>query len=343
MSSLTAIFGNSDEKTEDSEKLMELYWNRAELKKEFADMRTEQYRLKDRVQEEEGRTARVKQQLDHLENLLIDPDWVHNVGVFYQLRGLGKHCERKLARFAEQLKQQREQKTHRVVLEDWNQQREDESRALKDEALDKRDLIQQLEDQLQSEQRRLTSMGPMARLFRGRSVMKLIDSLAAQLETTVQAEQELHGAIEEIMNREPPDHQGLDMAAKRSINLMILAFAQELYSHFDEDGLAKLVKESTEKSAGAVNYGSRYECGQLLDRAQKSAERLKKSSDYTEILKRRAGLLGEKARFASDQDAIPAPGTMGVLFKIDLRGLVREIEFDIATLYYWYIYRVFSR
>jgi hypothetical protein len=186
-------------------------------------------------------------------------------------------------------------------------------------------------------------MGAVARLFKGRSVMKLVDSLAAELETAVREEQGLHDAIEEIMNRKPPDHQGLDIATKRSINLMILAFAQEIYSHFDEDGLARLVKESTEKSAGAINYGSRYECSQLLDRVQKSAERLKKSSDYADTLKRRAVLLGEKAKFASDQDAVPAPGSMGSLFKIDKRGLIREIELDIAAQNYWNIKRVFSR
>lgn len=306
-------------------------------------MRKEQYRLKDRIKEQEGRTARIQQQLDHLENLLIDPDWVHNIAVFYQLRGLGKHCERKLARFAEQLKQQREQKTHDSVLDGWNETRKSESRALESQALEKRDQIQHLEDRLQFEQRKLTSMGAISRLFRGRGVMKLIDSLASQLETTIQEEQGLHDSIEEIMNREPPDHQGLDIAAKRSINLMILAFAQEIYSHFDEDGLAKLVKESTEKSAGAVNYGTRHECSLLLDRVQTSAERLKKAGDYAESLKRRAVLLGEKAGFLSDEDAIPAPGTMGSLFKIDDRGLVREIEIDIAAQNYWNITRVFSR
>ena len=69
MSSLTAIFGNSEEKTEDSDKLLELYWNRAELKKEFADMRKEQYRLQDRIKEQEGRAARLQQKLKHLEGL----------------------------------------------------------------------------------------------------------------------------------------------------------------------------------------------------------------------------------------------------------------------------------
>ena len=343
MSSLTAIFGNSDEKTEDSDKLMELYWNRAELKKAFASMRKEQYRLKDRIKEQQGATARVQQKLDHLESLLIDPDWVHNVAVFYQLRGLGKRCERKLARFAEQLKQQREQRKHDSVLVGWNEQRKEESRALQAEALEKRDQIQQLEDQLQAEQRRLTSMSGLARLFRKRSQMKLIDSLAAQLEIAVQEEHGIHDAIEEIMNRQPPDHQGLDIPTKRSINLMILAFAQQLYAHFDEDDIAQLVKDATEKSAGAINYGSRFECGQLLDRIQKSADRLKKAGEYADILKRRAVLLGERARFAGPQDAVPSPGSTGVLFKIDEKGLVREVEVDITAQNYWGISKVLSR
>ncbi|MFT5501343.1 MAG: putative nuclease with TOPRIM domain, partial [Woeseiaceae bacterium] len=120
MSSLTAIFGNSAEKEQDSEKLMDLYWSRAELKKEFAGMRKEQFRLQDKIKKQEGQTVRVQQQLDHLEGLLADPQWAHNVVVHFQLRGLSGRCQSKLAKFAEQLKQQREQKQHESVLGDWN-------------------------------------------------------------------------------------------------------------------------------------------------------------------------------------------------------------------------------
>ena len=67
MSSLTAIFGSSPEKPEEeSEKLLNLYWNRAELKKEFARLREEQYQLKDRIKQHEGAVIRVQQKLDHL-------------------------------------------------------------------------------------------------------------------------------------------------------------------------------------------------------------------------------------------------------------------------------------
>jgi len=343
LSSLTAIFGNSEEKTQDSDKLMELYWNRAELKKEFAGMRKERYRLQDRIKQHEGATARIQQKLDHLEELLIDPDWAHNVVVFYQLRGLGQRCERKLARFAEQLKQQREQKKHNSVLVGWNEQRKQESSELELQALEKRDLIQQLEDKLQSEQRRLTSMNGFTRLFRGRSVMKLIDSLANQVELAVHEEQMLNESIEEIINRAPPDHQGLDMSAKRSINLMILSFAQQLYIHFDADGIAHEVKEATEKSVGAINYGTQFECEQLLARIRQSSEKMEQATESADVLQKRAKMLGEIAKFGGNTDAVPLPGTVGKLFKIDPSGLVREIEIDIPGQNYWGISKIFSR
>ena len=343
MSSLTAIFGNSEDKTEDSDKLMELYWNRAELKKEFAGMRKEQYRLQDRVKEQEGKTARVQQQLDHLEGLLVDPEWAHNVVVFYQLRGLGKKTERKLARFAEQLKQQHEQRRHDSLLEDWNDERKEEARAIEGEILLKKDLIQQLEDQLQSEQRRLTSMNALVRLFRGRSVMKLIDSLAEQLEVAVQEDHAMHDSLEALMNREPPDHQGLDLSAKRSINLMILSFAQQLFIQFDRDGIAKQVKESTEKSAGAINYGTPYECQQILERINKSTERLDKATEFADILKKRAMMLGERVKFPGHDSAVPVPGSVASLIRIDENGVVRESDLNIAGENYWGISKVFSR
>jgi len=49
LSSLAAIFGNSPDKSQDSEKLLDLYWNRAALKKKFAGMRKEQFRLQDKI------------------------------------------------------------------------------------------------------------------------------------------------------------------------------------------------------------------------------------------------------------------------------------------------------
>lgn len=343
MSSLTAIFGSAEDKEQDSDKLLNLYWNRAELKKEFAGMRKEQFTLQDRIKQHEGATARLQQKLDHLEDLLIDTQWVHNVVVFYQLRNLAIRCERKLAKFAEQLKQQREQKQHNNVLAKWNEARTQEAREIEQQILMKRDAVQQLEDRLQAERQRLMNMSGFLKIFRRRSVTAMLDDLARQTDQLRQDETELVESLEPIRNQKPPDNAGLDIPTKRSINLMILAFAQQLYVQFTDDDLVVLIRESREKSVGAVNYGSRFECSQLLDRIQKGAETMEQASDFAELLRNRAKLLSQKAEFQDATDAVPLTGSVSTLYRIDANGVVRESDVNILAENYWAIASAFSR
>ena len=343
MSSLTAIFGNSEDKSEDSEKLLNLYWNRAELKKEFAGMRDEQYRLRDEIKQQEGANARLQQKLDHLEDLLIDPDWVYNVVVFYQLRGLALRCERKVDRFAEQLKQQREQKAHGKVMERWNAQQRAESAELKDLLLDTRNSQQMLEDQLQSERRRLSDMNGLMKLFRKRSLTRALDQLADQIDNVQQEELALNAQLNEINNRPPPDNEGLDIAAKRSINLMIFAFVQQIVANFDDIELAALVKESSEKSVGAINYGTRHECAELLDLIADRVITMDAKNDFAEQLKKRARIMSERVQFRAESDAVPIPSSLGPLILIDSNGTIKEKDVNVLEENYWGVGKFVSR
>ena len=55
------------------------------------------------------------------------------------------------------------------------------------------------------------------------------------------------------------------MPTKRSINFMILSLPSSCISHFEEDDLAGMAKEAGEKSVGAINYGAKQECDQIID------------------------------------------------------------------------------
>ena len=305
MSSLTAIFGNSEDKAQDSEKLMDLYWNRAELKKEFAALRKEQHWLKDRIKERDGAMARLQQKLEHLENLLLDPQWAHNVVVFFQLRGLALRSEAKLAKFAEQLKQQREKKQQTSILAEWNEKRAAEIANIEQQLHETRETVHRLEQQLQSERHRITSMSGFMRFIRRRSITATLDGLAEQIDGGAQEEQALLQEIEQIQDRAPPDAAGLDIPTKRSINLMVLAFAQQLYLQLAEDDLAELVKEAGEKSVGSINYGSHHDCNELLERVNMLIESMERNNEAAETLQRRSILLSEKALFHGDADAVP--------------------------------------
>jgi len=322
---------------------VDLFRNRSELKKEFAALRDEKFQLQDRLKERQGAVERVQQKLNHLEALLLDPDWVHNVVVFYQLRRLAVHCENKIARFAEQLKQQREDKIHSKVLANWKEQIEKESEKVERKIGEHRMRLQLLEDQLLAERHKLSTMGGISRMLNGRSQESTVDEIEASIAEAQGHEQALLLELEAVQNTSPPDHEGLDAAAKRSINFMILSFAQQLYLDYKEDDLVGLAKEAIEKSVGAVNYGGKAECDELLAILAKRRDEVEQADDFAERLQSRAKLIAKHAVFRSDDDVVPAPGTVATIYEIDANGVVRQSDASLLGENYFAVAKVLSR
>ena len=343
MTGLTGLFKAVPEVVEDNDKLVDLFRNRAELKKEFAALRDEKYQLQDRIKQHEGATARVQQKMDHLESLLLDPEWVHNVVTFYQLRRLAAHCNGKLSRFAEELKQQREQRVHKKTMDAWNEQRDVQAASIESEIGEHRLQVQLLEDQLQSERHKLTTMNGVSKMFNGRALETEINLIVARIDAGQAREQELLQGLEKVHNKNPPDHGGLDYATKRSINFMILSFAQQLYLHFAEDNLAELAKEASEKSVGAINYGTKSECDEIIERIEKRWDSMENVSAFADVLQHRALLIAQQAMFRDDDEVIPAAGTVATVFAIDANGVVREKDANLLGGNYFGLSKVLSR
>src|SRR6202041_497651 len=83
----------------DEERLMQLFQNRAGLKKAYADLKDEFHLLRDRLKQQEGATIRVQEQLDALGDLLADLRTGFAALVFFQLRTLWKTCHQQLSTF----------------------------------------------------------------------------------------------------------------------------------------------------------------------------------------------------------------------------------------------------
>ncbi len=344
MTSRTAIFGNTTtDQPESGDKLHELYWKRAELKKEFDGLRKEKLKLQDRIKEYEGSVARVQQKLEHLESLLVDPDWVHTVVVFYQLRSLNLRCQRKLEAFAEQLKQQHEKRQHNKALVGWNEKRKQEASAIERKVGECRMQLQSLEDQIQVEEHKVNSMNGLSKMLKGRSANQSIEALQQEILVVQQRESELLYELDDIQKQAPPDQQGLDIGAKRSINFMIIAFAQQLYLHFCDDQLASLAKEASDKSVGALNYGSKEDCDVLLSRIRKRADEFEELTDFADVLRERAKMMSDKATFREQDDAVPESATVATIFQVDSTGTVREKDANLLGDNYWNLSGVLSR
>ena len=343
LTSITTIFKGEPESAEEPDKLVDLFRNRAELKKEFAALRNEKYELQDRIKAHRGATERVQQKLNHIESLLLDPEWVHNVVVFYQLRRLAAHCEGRLERFAEQLKQQREQRVHSRVLVSWNQKRMQLIERVTARIGEHRMRVQTLEDQLQAERHKLHTMGGIAKMLHGRSQETSVGQLGASVAAAQARERELLQELENTEKLEPPPHEGLDITAKRSINFMILAFAQQLYLDYVEDDLVALSKESREKSVGAVNYGGKAECDDLLELIARRKQEIEQAGDFADLLQTRAKKIAEFAQFRHDDDPVPVPATVTTIFSIDANGVIRTSDANLLGENYFSIAKVMSR
>lgn len=347
MTSLSALFGSppesGDDREQDGDKLLNLYWNRAELKKAFATLRDEKHDLAGRLKEQEGRAARVQQKLDHLENLLLDPEWVYNVVTHFQLLGLHRRCSKRLARFAEELKQKREKKLHSQRIEEWNEQRDLEATAIEAEIGSRRLAVQSIELELDTMRERLDSMNGVVRIFRKRKLQADVDELARALEAARAREQALLERYDSIQNRQPPDAEGLDIATKRMINFMIIAFAQHLYLDFRDDDLAPLARDAADKSVGAINFGGKDECDAILARVGRKLRDWDDAAIFADTLRQRARLIAEKALFANPDDAVPRPGTVATVFEIEPSGRVCEEKVDLLGRNFWNLDRVLSR
>jgi len=343
LASLTTIFKNEATDPHEADKLVDLFRNRAELKKEFAALRNEKYQLQDRIKHHQGATARVQQQLLHLENLLLDPEWVYNVVAFYQLRGLAEHCRNQLIRFSEQLKQKKEQRVHSKMLVSWNEQKQRKSGQIENRIGEHRMALQLLEDRLQSERHKLMTMSGFSKLLRGRSVAAEISDIETRIEAAQAQEHEILDELDAVNKLSPPDHQGLDTDAKRAINFMMLAFAQHLSLQFEAYNIVELAKEASEKSVGAINYGSKGDCDAILGRLAELKNAEDGQTDRAEILRKRAMLIAEHAKFRNGDDTVPVPGTVNTVFAINANGTVERQDANILGNNYFGIAKVLSR
>lgn len=342
MTSLTAIFGNSKADAKESDKLRELYWDRAELKKEFANLREQKLALEEKLKSRDSEAIRARQKLEHLEQLLADPDWVHNVVLYYQLRGVNNQCRNKVARFSEHLKQQREQKQHSEVLDAWEKKIAAKEAELKKALGEHRMGMQLLEDKLQAERHRSATMGGVARFLQRGKLDANLEDIAAEIDLARAREAEMLAEIDALRSTDKPDVQGLDLTTKRSINFMILSYVQQLYLHFSDDDLAGLIKETGDKEPGVIRYGDRHECEQLLERVASKAAAADDLSNLVDVLQHRSRLIAENALFNEDDDSVPVPGTVATVYAIDSNGAVRQKDANLLEENYWNVAAVLS-
>jgi hypothetical protein len=294
----------------EEERLMQLFQNRAGLKKAYADLKDEFHLLRDRLKQQEGATIRVQEQLDALGDLLGDPKTGFGALVFFQLRALWKTCHQQLSTFAADLTRQQEAREvakHQADVEAEKGSRladvDQRMRAAGAAADDER---RQLAD-AQTEIDRLTAFW---HYFRRRRRQKALEAQRSRVVIADAAVGDLHAERSAIENETAPEFPGISLAARRNINLAIISYAELLCEQADGFGLAAKAKEAVARRVHEMSFGTRADCEGYMQRVQKALQSVANQKMIGTAVRSKLERLRAVGQYRNAADTVPTADSL---------------------------------
>ena len=326
--------------SDEHERLLKLYWNRAELKKELASLDDELYQLRDRLKQHEASMQRAVEERESLETLLGNPELGFGALVHFQLNGLWRACHLQLEQFATELRRQQEDRERKRQLLEFHQERQARTQLAGERLLAAGDALQ-VEEQTEAAVRaQLGAARGLWHYFRRR---RLADQLARQVARTGVARDYLEDMREakRTIEKEPwPEFGGLSLEGRRAINHAVIAYAQLLYARLAESGLAQQARQARAKSVHESNYGPRPECEALMAEIAVGLGLVKSQKDIAGEVRVRSDAIKNSAGYRHPEDTVPDPASLPSAF---LGRGVPVREPNVLVDDYWDLYTTLLR
>jgi hypothetical protein len=321
----------------DEERLMQLFQNRAGLKKAYADLKDEFHLLRDRLKQQEGATIRVQEQLDALGELLGDP----KTG---QLRALWKICHQQLSSFATDLARQQEARElakHQADIEAEKKSRLADLGSRLQAAAATADAERQRLAEQQAQIDRLTAFW---HYFKRRRARAALETLRSQVVIADAAVGDLHAERTAIENEAAPEFPGISLSARRNINLAIISYAELLCEHVDAFGLATKAKESVARRVHEMSFGSRTECEGYMQRVQKAQAAVLNQKQMTGAVKAKLERLRATSEYRNAADTVPTADSLVAVQDPDPdKPRAAPVAWNVLAEDYWDLYTVLLR
>lgn len=326
----------------EEERLLKLFWNRAELKKELANLDDQLYQLRDRLKQQEAATARVEEEMETLETLLGNPEHGFGALVHFQLRALWKACRSQLEQFGAELKRQQEDRERKRQLVECHQDRQARLRLADDRLAEATGAVAAEEAAVQAGEARLRAMTGFWNYFRRRSLATEIEQLRARRDRAAQFLEDMRESRRTIEKEPWPEFAGLPLEGRRAINLAVIAYAQLLYARLSEAGLALQSRIARQKSVHDTRYGSRDECIATMADIAVALKLVRAQKDIAPEIRARTDLLKSAVTYRHAQDSVPEPASLPSAFTN--RGVgVSVREPNVLADDYWDVYVVLLR
>lgn len=309
-----ARLGLGREPVQDAEELrvVQLFRNRAELKKAYASLQDEIHRLQDRLKQQEGATARVQEMLEALELRLAAPDSAWPALVFYQLRGLWALGRDLLARLVADLARQQEEKERRQHLTESNRRQFARRQALEAQLREAETAAAEAAARVTDARRRLAGMTRFWHYLRRRDLEHRVQILDADAKAAATALDGAREAVEALASEQAAEFPGLTVEARRAINLAAIGYAELLCLRLARTSLVAKAKDAAARREAVDDYGTREECERLMADIARAKVILQQRAQLSQELRARTDRLRQLARYRDARDTVPTPESIGM-------------------------------
>jgi chromosome segregation ATPase len=313
LSSLRQLLGQSARPPAEDERLLQLYWNRAELKKELTRLQDERHKLIEQLNKHEATFARHSEQLLQLEEFLGNPETGPHALVYFQLRSLWRASSAKVARFAQQLQQQQADREQRRQVLEFDRARRQQLADFDQRIAGARSRADTMEAELKRKEEKLANMRGFWNYARRRRLSEEIAVERDQWDLAATEVTDLSDDRIALEEKAPPAFERISVDGRRIVNTAVIAYAQQLVVTLSAGGIAVLAKETTTKRVFDMKYGTREECSRLIVVLRDALAIVKNEKDDLSGLKERTDALRAAAAYRSDADTVPLTDSIGTL------------------------------
>ena len=321
----------------EQERLLKLFWNRAELKKELQDLDDQLHNLRNKLKQQENANSRLQQQLEQLEVLLGNPERGVDALVHFGLKALWRACREQLEKFAGELKRERQDAERKQQLAEFQADRTDRLKVADDRLRQAQEVGDAERERLREFEARMAKLQRFWHYFKRRA---LDAEILAQRERCVAAERHL-GEMREshrTIEKEPwPEFPGISILGRRMVNLAVIAYAQHLFARLAASGLAMDARLANNRSVESAKHGTLDACLARLREIAQAHAMVRAQDGLAAEIKKRGEAIAPSATWRNANETVPQPaslppaGTGGVP---DANVLVDD---------YWDVYKVLVR
>lgn len=298
---------------EEDGRVLHLFKNRAELKKAYSELQDEIHRLRDRIKQQEGATARVQDMMLELEQRLARGDSGFTALVFYQLRDLWTTGRELIAQMVAELGSQQEDRERRLFLADFNRQQFEHRQRSQAELHRAESVAADVREKLAGLSVSRVRASSWWHYFRRRELDRRIHAMNAELAGVTVTLDEARAAHAAVVAEPAPDFPGLSVDARRAINVAGIAYAELLCGRLGRTTLVQMAREATRRREPLDQYGDSQACLALMRDIANARTQLQSRTQLAQDVRARSERIRAAAKYRSPIDTVPTEDSIAVV------------------------------